>query len=242
MANNKTVEMTKERYGFMKNSKKIIAIVISLFLIATVMSGCSKNGGQDNQTTTVPTTISTTSATTLPTTSATAPTTTQPATSESTAAPTTEYVPVVTDPPTSAAPAVGFPLVNENNGFALTMNADGTFVHSGVYNMDLSAVGMKQTLPISVETTGNYTVNAGTFSLSNTKVIINCTDETVNQLSGVVKMAARALKNVELTDKSTVNVTGGQLVITFIGSNGSQDYTFSTHTFTAEETAGIMAK
>lgn len=223
MAENTSVEIIKERDSFMKISKKIMAILISLLLIVTVLNGCGKNSVQDSSTTT-------------------APTTTQPTTSETTTAPATVSVPPATDPTTSAAPTVKFPLVNKNNGFSFTLNADGTFVHSGVYNMDLSSVGIKETLPILVETKGNYTVSAGKFSLSNTKVIINCTEETVNQMSGVVKMAASALKNVELTDKSTVNVTGGQLVVTFAASNGSQDYTFSTHTFTAEETAGILAK
>ncbi|MBE6747261.1 MAG: hypothetical protein E7558_07410 [Ruminococcaceae bacterium] len=231
----------------MKNSKRISVIIISAILIITVMTGCSKNEEQDN-TTTIPSTSATT--TTQPVISTTAPTTTQPSTS--TTAPTTtelptsttsttEYIPPVTETTTSATPAINYPLINENNGFTLTLNADGTFVHSGVYNMDLSAIGINDPLPIAVESKGNYTVNSGSFSLANTKIIINCTDETVNQLSGVVKIAARALKNIELTDKSTVSLSGGQLSITFAGSNGSDNYTFSTHTISADQTSALLS-
>lgn len=219
----------------MKNSKRISVIIISAILIITVMTGCSKNEEQDN-TTTIPSTSATT--TTQPVISTTAPTTTQPSTSTTS---TTEYIPPVTETTTSATPAINYPLINENNGFTLTLNADGTFVHSGVYNMDLSAIGINDPLPIAVESKGNYTVNSGSFSLANTKIIINCTDETVNQLSGVVKIAARALKNIELTDKSTVSLSGGQLSITFAGSNGSDNYTFSTHTISADQTSALLS-
>ena len=230
----------------MKNGKKLLTVFISLVLIVTLMSGCGNN--KQDETTTAPTTTAptttaptTTAPTTQPIISTTAPTTTQASTTETTTTPTTTTQPS-TEEATSAAPTVNFPLVNENNEFTFTLNADGTFVHSGVYNMDLSSVGFDEALPIAVETKGNYTVTSGSFSLVNTKMTINCSDETINQLSGFVKMAAKALKNVELTDKSTVSLNAGQLAVTFIGNNGTQNYTFSTHTFTIEETSGILSK
>lgn len=232
----------------MKNSKRISVIIISAILIITVMTGCSKNKEQDN-TTTIPSTSATT--TTQPVISTTAPTTTQPSTS--TTAPTTtelptsttsttEYIPPVTETTTSATPAINYPLINENNGFNLTLNADGTFTHEGVYNMDLSNIGIKTPLPIHIKTTGNFIVSGGSVTLSNTKMIMNCSDEAVSSLSGVAKLAAKAIKNVELTDKSTAAINGGQLVLSFVGSNGSADYALSTHTFSVEKTSGIMAK
>lgn len=147
-------------------------------------------------------------------------------------------------PSTTAAPAptVTFPLVNENNGFTLTLNADGTFTHEGVYNMDLSNVGIKNPLPIEIRTTGNYAVNGGSISLSNTKMIMNCSDETANSLSGIAKLAAKAIKNAELTDKSTAAINGGQLVLSFVGNNGSADFALSTHTFSADQTSALLSR
>lgn len=147
-------------------------------------------------------------------------------------------------PSTTAAPApaITFPLVNENDGFTLTLNADGTFTHEGVYNMDLSKVGIKNPLPIEIRTTGNYAVSSGSVTLSNTKMVMNCSDETANSLSGLAKIAAKAIKNTELTDKSTAAITGGQLVISFVGNNGSADFALSTHTFSAEQTSGLLSR
>lgn len=147
-------------------------------------------------------------------------------------------------PSTTAAPAptVTFPLVNENNGFTLTLNADGTFTHEGVYNMDLSNVGIKNPLPIEIRTTGNYAVNGGSISLSNTKMVMNCSDETANSLSGLAKLAAKAIKNAELTDKSTAAINGGQLVLSFVGNNGSADFALSTHTFSADQTSALLSR
>lgn len=147
-------------------------------------------------------------------------------------------------PSTTAAPAptVTFPLVNENNGFTLKLNADGTFTHEGVYNMDLSNVGIKNPLPIEIRTTGNYAVNSGSVTLSNTKMIMNCSDETANSLSGLAKLAAKAIKNAELTDKSTAAINGGQLVLSFVGNNGSADFALSTHTFSAEQTSALLSR
>ena len=147
-------------------------------------------------------------------------------------------------PSTTAAPAptITFPLVNENNGFTLKLNADGTFTHEGVYNMDLSNVGIKNPLPIEIRTTGNYAVNDGSISLSNTKMVMNCSDETANSLSGLAKIAAKAIKNTELTDKSTAAINGGQLVISFVGNNGSADFALSTHTFSADQTSALLSR
>ena len=209
----------------MKNSKRISVIIISAILIITVMTGCSKNEEQDN-------------TTTIPSTSTTAPTTTELPTSTTS---TTEYIPPVTETTTSATPAISYPLINENNGFNLTLNADGTFTHEGVYNMDLSNIGIETPLPIHIKTTGNFIVSGGSVTLSNTKMIMNCSDETVNSLSGVAKLAAKAIKNVELTDKSTAAINGGQLVLSFVGSNGSADYALSTHTFSADQTSALLS-
>lgn len=220
----------------MKNSKRISVIIISVILIITVMTGCSKNEEQDN-TTTIPSTSATT--TTQPVISTTAPSTTQPSTSTTTS--TTEYIPPVTESAASATPAISYPLINENNGFNLTLNADGTFTHEGVYNMDLSNIGIKTPLPIHIKTTGNFIVSGGSVTLSNTKMIMNCSDEAVNSLSGVAKLAAKAIKNVELTDKSTAAINGGQLVLSFVGSNGSADYALSTHTFSADQTSALLS-
>ena len=147
-------------------------------------------------------------------------------------------------PSTTAAPApaITFPLVNENDGFTLTLNADGTFTHEGVYNMDLSKVGIKNPLPIEIRTTGNYAVSSGSVTLSNTKMVMNCSDETANSLSGLAKIAAKAIKNAELTDKSTAAINGGQLVISFVGNNGSADFALSTHTFSAEQTSALLSR
>lgn len=147
-------------------------------------------------------------------------------------------------PSTTAAPAptITFPLVNENNGFTLTLNADGTFTHEGVYNMDLSNVGIKNPLPIEIRTTGNYAVNGGSISLSGTKMVMNCSDETANSLSGLAKLAAKAIKNTELTDKSTAAINGGQLVLSFVGNNGSADFALSTHTFSADQTSALLSR
>ena len=142
----------------------------------------------------------------------------------------------------TAAPVITFPLVNENSGFTLTLNADGTFTHEGVYNMDLSNVGIKNPLPIEIRTTGNYAVNGGSISLSNTKMIMNCSDETANSLSGIAKLAAKAIKNAELTDKSTAAINGGQLVLSFVGNNGSADFALSTHTFSADQTSALLSR
>lgn len=146
-------------------------------------------------------------------------------------------------PSTTAAPAptVTFPLVNENNGFTLTLNADGTFTHEGVYNMDLSNVGIKNPLPIEIRTTGNYAVNGGSISLSNTKMVMNCSDETANSLSGLAKLAAKAIRNAALTDKTTAAINGGQLVLSFVGNNGSADFALSTHTFSADQTSALLS-
>lgn len=232
----------------MKNSKRISVIIISAILIITVMTGCSKNEKQDN-TTTIPSTSATT--TTQPVISTTAPSTSQPSTSTtvptttelptSTTTSTTEYIPPVTESATSATPAISYPLINENNGFNLTLNADGTFTHEGVYNMDLSNIGIKTPLPIHIKTTGNFIVSGGSVTLSNTKMIMNCSDEAVSSLSGVAKLAAKAIKNVELTDKSTAAINGGQLVLSFVGSNGSADYALSTHTFSADQTSALLS-
>lgn len=232
----------------MKNSKRISVIIISAILIITVMTGCSKNEEQDN-TTTIPSTSATT--TTQPVISTTAPSTSQPSTSTtvptttelptSTTTSTTEYIPPVTESATSATPAISYPLINENNGFNLTLNADGTFTHEGVYNMDLSNIGIKTPLPIHIKTTGNFIVSGGSVTLSNTKMIMNCSDEAVSSLSGVAKLAAKAIKNVELTDKSTAAINGGQLVLSFVGSNGSADYALSTHTFSADQTSALLS-
>ena len=142
----------------------------------------------------------------------------------------------------TAAPVITFPLVNENNGFTLTLNADGTFTHEGVYNMDLSKVGIKNPLPIEIRTTGNYAVSSGSVTLSNTKMVMNCSDETANSLSGLAKIAAKAIKNTELTDKSTAAINGGQLVLSFVGNNGSADFALSTHTFSADQTAALLSR
>ena len=142
----------------------------------------------------------------------------------------------------TAAPVITFPLVNENNGFTLTLNADGTFTHEGVYNMDLSNVGIKNPLPIEIRTTGNYAVNGGSISLSGTKMVMNCSDETANSLSGLAKLAAKAIKNAELTDKSTAAINDGELVISFVGNNGSADFALSTHTFSADQTAALLSR
>ncbi len=142
----------------------------------------------------------------------------------------------------TAAPVITFPLVNENNGFTLTLNADGTFTHEGVYNMDLSNVGIKNPLPIEIRTTGNYAVNGGSISLSGTKMVMNCSDETANSLSGLAKLAAKANKNAELTDKSTAAINDGELVISFVGNNGSADFALSTHTFSADQTAALLSR
>ena len=147
-----------------------------------------------------------------------------------------------TAPSTTAVPAISFPLVNENNGFKLTLNADGTFVHEGVYNMDLSNVGIKDTLPIEIRTTGNYAVSGSSVTLSNTKMVMNCSDETVNSLSGIAKLAAKAIKNAELTDKSTAAINGGQLVLSFVGNNGSADFALSAHTFSSDQTAALLSR
>ena len=161
-----------------------------------------------------------------------APETTTPSETQA-AAPSTTAAP---------APAITFPLVNENNGFTLTLNADGTFTHEGVYNMDLSNVGIKNPLPIEIRTTGNYAVNSGSVTLSNTKMIMNCSDETANSLSGIAKLAAKAIKNAELTDKTTAAINGGQLVLSFVGNNGSADFALSTHTFSAEQTSVLLSR
>ena len=147
-------------------------------------------------------------------------------------------------PSTTAAPApaVTFPLVNENDGFTLKLNADGTFTHEGVYNMDLSNVGIKNPLPIEIRTTGNYAVSSGSVTLSNTKMIMNCSDETANSLSGIAKLAAKAIKNVALTDKSTAAINGGQLVLSFVGNNGSADFALSTHTFSVDQTSALLSR
>lgn len=232
----------------MKNSTRISVIIISAILIITVMTGCSKNEEQDN-TTTIPSTSATTTtqpviATTAPSTSQPSTSTTVPTTTElptSTTTSTTEYIPPVTESATSATPAISYPLINENNGFNLTLNADGTFTHEGVYNMDLSNIGIKTPLPIHIKTTGNFIVSGGSVTLSNTKMIMNCSDEAVNSLSGVAKLAAKAIKNVELTDKSTAAINGGQLVLSFVGSNGSADYALSTHTFSADQTSALLS-
>ena len=142
----------------------------------------------------------------------------------------------------TAAPVITFPLVNENNGFTLTLNADGTFTHEGVYNMDLSKVGIKNPLPIEIRTTGNYAVSSGSVTLSNTKMVMNCSDETANSLSGLAKLAAKAIKNAELTDKSTAAINDGELVISFVGNNGSADFALSTHTFSADQTAALQSR
>ena len=142
----------------------------------------------------------------------------------------------------TAAPVITFPLVNENNGFTLTLNADGTFTHEGVYNMDLSNVGIKNPLPIEIRTTGNYAVSSGSVTLSNTKMVMNCSDETANSLSGIAKLAAKAIKNAELTDKSTAAINGGQLVLSFVGNNGSADFALSTHTFSADQTSALLSR
>lgn len=142
----------------------------------------------------------------------------------------------------TAAPVITFPLVNENNGFTLTLNADGTFTHEGVYNMDLSNVGIKNPLPIEIRTTGNYAVSSGSVTLSNTKMVMNCSDETANSLSGLAKLAAKAIKNAELTDKSTAAINSGQLVLSFVGNNGSADFALSTHTFSADQTAALLSR
>ena len=142
----------------------------------------------------------------------------------------------------TAAPVITFPLVNENNGFTLTLNADGTFTHEGVYNMDLSKVGIKNPLPIEIRTTGNYAVSSGSVTLSNTKMVMNCSDETANSLSGLAKLAAKAIKNAELTDKSTAAINDGELVISFVGNNGSADFALSTHTFSADQTAALLSR
>ena len=142
----------------------------------------------------------------------------------------------------TAAPVITFPLVNENNGFTLTLNADGTFTHEGVYNMDLSNVGIKNPLPIEIRTTGNYAVSSGSVTLSNTKMVMNCSDETANSLSGLAKLAAKAIKNAELTDKTTAAINGGQLVLSFVGNNGSADFALSTHTFSAEQTSVLLSR
>ena len=142
----------------------------------------------------------------------------------------------------TAAPVITFPLVNENNGFTLTLNADGTFTHEGVYNMDLSNVGIKNPLPIEIRTTGNYAVSSGSVTLSNTKMVMNCSDETANSLSGLAKLAAKAIKNAELTDKSTAAINGGQLVLSFVGNNGSADFALSTHTFSADQTSALLSR
>ncbi len=144
-----------------------------------------------------------------------------------------------TAPSTTAAPAISFPLVNKSNGFTLTLKADGTFTHEGVYNMDLSSLGIKTPLPIEIKTTGYYLASDGSIKLSNTKMIMNCSDETANSLSGFAKLAAQAIKNTELTDKSTAVINGGQLVISFVGNNGSEDFALSTHTFSADQTSAL---
>lgn len=232
----------------MKNIKKISVIIISAILIIIGMNGCTKNEKQDN-TTTIPSTsditttqpvVSTTEPTTTqPITSTTAPTTTEPTTSAIPS--TTEYIPPVTETTVSVTPAINYPLINENDGFNLTLNADGTFTHEGVYNMDLSNIGIRTPLPINIKTTGNVVVSGGSVTLSNTKMIMNCTDEAVNSLSGVAKIAAKALKNVELTDKSTAAINNGQLTFSFVGSNGSADYTLSTHTLSADQTSALLS-
>ena len=142
----------------------------------------------------------------------------------------------------TAAPVITFPLVNENNGFTLTLNADGTLTHEGVYNMDLSKVGIKNPLPIEIRTTGNYAVSSGSVTLSNSKMVMNCSDETANSLSGLAKLAAKAIKNAELTDKSTAAINDGELVISFVGNNGSADFSLSTHTFSADQTAALLSR
>jgi hypothetical protein len=71
---------------------------------------------------------------------------------------------------------------------------------------------------------------------------MNCSDETANSLSGLAKIAAKAIKNTELTDKSTAAITGGQLVISFVGNNGSADFALSTHTFSAEQTSALLSR
>lgn len=213
----------------MKNIKKISVIIISAILIIIGMNGCTKNEKQDN-TTTIPSTSDITT---------TEPTTTEPTTSAIPS--TTEYIPPVTEITVSVTPAINYPLINKNDGFNLTLNADGTFTHEGVYNMDLSNIGIRTPLPINIKTTGNVVVSGGSVTLSNTKMIMNCTDEVVNSLSGVAKIAAKALKNVELTDKSTATIKNGQLTFSFVGSNGSADYTLSTHTLSADQTSALLS-
>lgn len=225
----------------MKNIKKISVIIISAILIIIGMNGCTKNEKQDN-TTTIPSTSDIT--TTQPVVSTTEPTTTEPTTTEPTTSAipsTTKYIPPVTETTVSVTPAIKYPLINKNDEFNLTLNADGTFTHKGVYNMDLSNIGIRTPLPINIKTTGNVVVSGGSVTLSNTKMIMNCTDEAVNSLSGVAKVAAKALKNVELTDKSTATINNGQLTFSFVGSNGSADYTLSTHTLSADQTSALLS-
>ena len=168
----------------------------------------------------------------------------EPQTTQSVAETTAVSATPTAAPSTTAAPApaVTFPLVNENDGFTLTLNADGTFTHEGVYNMDLSNVGIKNPLPIEIRTTGNYAVSSGSVTLSNTKMVMNCSDETANSLSGLAKIAAKAIKNTELMDKSAAAINGGQLVISFVGNNGSADFALSTHTFSAEQTGALLSR
>ncbi|MBQ6420917.1 MAG: hypothetical protein IJK02_07600 [Clostridia bacterium] len=108
--------------------------------------------------------------------------------------------------------------------------------------MDLSAVGISTPLPIDITTTGSYVVSGGNITLSNTKMVMNCSDETANTLPGLAKLAAKALKNVALTDKSTAVISEGQLVLSFVGSNGSADYALSTHTFSADQTIALLSR
>lgn len=46
----------------------------------------------------------------------------------------------------------------------------------------------------------------------------------------------------ELTDKSTAAINDGELVIPFVGNNGSADFALSTHTFSADQTAALLSR
>lgn len=242
----------------MKPIKKTLTMVLAVLLVVLCLTACGKKESQPTPTSGIitegdtqlapvaetPTETQAPETTAAPTTTV-APTTT--ATPATTAMPTTTAAPATTSAPTATTteppvPTISYPLTSTDNGFTLTLNADGSFTHVGTYEMDLSAVGISNPLPIDITTTGNYIVSGDNVSLSNTKMIMNCSGNTLSQLSGLVKVAASAIKNIPLTDKSSASISGGQLTFTFVGSNGSNDYSLSHHTFSVDDTAGILAQ